>query len=133
MKISRNLMISRRIRKLRRKVDINTQKMRAEMLDSLEEIFRMASSLARGEFGTQTEEGETVKVTLKQRQVWARVAAFVAQTMNSIAEGFDERQIDTQMDELERLIDEAKAKGKARRTQEKGAKATRSRDTKGQK
>lgn len=51
-----------------------------------------------------------VKVSLKQRQLWARVAAYTAQIINSIAEGFDEREIDIQLDELERLINEAKAK-----------------------
>jgi len=68
MKIFRNLMISRRIRKLRQDLDVDTQKMRAGMLESLEQIFNLASSLARGKVETRTEEGETVKVTLKERQ-----------------------------------------------------------------
>jgi len=37
--------------------------------------------------------------------------------MNNVALGFDERQIDMQLDELERLVNEAKAKGKAGETE----------------
>ena len=125
-------MISRRIRKLRLKLDVDTQRMRAGMLESLEQIFELASSLARGKVGTQTEEGETVKVTLNQRQAWARVAAYVAQTMNSIAEGFDERRIDAQLDKLERLIDEAKAKAKAAKPRKRASKARRDRPSREQ-
>jgi len=110
-------MILRRVAKLREKVKVDTQRMRAKWMKSLEEIFNFAASLAKGEFKTQTVNGETVKVTMKQRQIWARIAAYTAQIMNSIAQGFDERQIDAQLDELERLVSEAKAKTKTKGTE----------------
>lgn len=81
----------------------------------------MAVALAKGEFKTQNEDGVPVRVTLKHRQMWARVAAYIAQIMNSVASGFDERSIDEQLDELERLVDEAKAKGKAGKTEKPDA------------
>jgi len=113
-KSSHKLMILRRVAKLREKVKVDTQRMRAKWMKSLEEIFNFAASLAKGEFKTQTVNGETVKVSMKQRQIWARIAAYTAQIMNSIAQGFDEREIDAQLDELERLVSEAKAKTKTK-------------------
>lgn len=123
MKISRKNSISRRVARLRQTVKVNTQKTRKKMLDRLEEIFDLAVSLAKGEVETQTVDGAQVRVTLKQRQIWARVAAYVAQIMNSIAQGFDEREIDVQLDELERLVNEAKAKAKNEKTQRRVSKA----------
>ena len=105
-------MIERRLRRLRKRIKVDTQEIRSKTLDNLEEIFNLAASLAKGEFKTQNVDGSPVKVTIKQRQMWARVAAYVAQIMNSIALRFDERQIDIDLDELERLVNEAKAKGK---------------------
>ena len=112
MKISRKIMIEKRVRRLRKSIKVETQEIRAKTLENLEEIFNLAASLAKGEVKTQTVDGLPVKVTIKQRQMWARVAAYIAQIMNSIALRFDERQIDVELDELERLINEAKAKGK---------------------
>ena len=76
--------------RLRRTVQIDTQQIRAKALKDLNELFDLAMALAKGEVKTQTEGGKTVRVTLKQRQIWARVAAYVAQIMNSVASGFDE-------------------------------------------
>jgi len=89
---SLKLNISRRVARLRRTVQIDTQQIRAKTLKDLNELFDLAMALAKGEVKTQTEDGKTVRVTLKQRQMWARVAAYVAQIMNSVASGFDEKQ-----------------------------------------
>ena len=105
-------MIHTRVARLRRRVKVDTQRIRERLLRGLEEIFNLAASLARGEIQTLTVDGKQVKVTLKQRQMWARVAAYTAQIMNSIAEGFDEREVDNLLDELERLVNEAKTKAK---------------------
>lgn len=118
-KTSRKLMISRRVAELKENVKVNTQEIRVKTLNRLEELFDLAVALAKGEVKTQTENGKTEKVTLKQRQIWARVAAYIAQIMNSVAEGFDERQIDADLDELERLVNEAKAKAKGKKTKRK--------------
>ncbi|MBS7636578.1 hypothetical protein KEJ37_04490 [Candidatus Bathyarchaeota archaeon] len=79
-------------------------------MHELEAIFELASKIARGE--TKTIEGR--EVTLKQRRDWARIAGYTAQVMQGIAKGFDEKEIDEQLQELRRLVDEAKAKAAAR-------------------
>lgn len=121
-KTSRKRMILRRVKTIRRRVRVDSQKIRKKVLDSLQDVFDLAVSLARGEVKTQTANGEKVVVTIKQRQLWARVAAYTAQVMNSIAEGFDERELDVYLNELERLVDEAKAKRKAKRTKKRASK-----------
>ena len=109
------MMIVQRVWKLKRRIKVDTQRMRGNALKNLEELFGLAVALAKGEVKTQTEDGEVQKITLKQRQMLARVAAYIAQIMNSLAEGFDEREIDVQMDGLERLVNEAKAKAEAKK------------------
>jgi len=111
-KKSRKLMITRRIAELRKEFQIDTQELRSKTIQNLQELFHIATSLARGETKTQTEEGVTEKVTLKQRQMWARVAAYTAQVIQGIAKGFDEHQIDEDLAKLEALINEAAAKTK---------------------
>lgn len=110
VKISRKNSIHRRVIQLKRRVKLDTQRIRRNLIDQLEEVFNLAASLAKGEIKTMKAGKKQVKVSLKQRQMWARVAAYTAQIINSIAEGFDEREIDIQLDELEKLIREAKAK-----------------------
>jgi len=105
--------ISRRVTRLRRIVQIDTQRMREKTLSSLEDLFEMATTIAKGDIKTQTLKGRATPISVKQRQMWARVAAYIAQIMNSIAEGFDEKTIDTHLTELERMVDEVKAKAEA--------------------
>lgn len=110
--------VSSRIISLRRIVRVNTQKMREKTLRTLEDMFDMAASIARGEIKTQIVKDRQVPISLKQRQMWARVAAYIAQIMSSIADGFDERSIDAQLDELERMVSEAKTKAETREPKE---------------
>jgi len=114
-------MISTRVATLRERVEVDTQRIRKTTLNSLEEIFNLAVSVAKGDIKTQKVGQSQVKVTLKQRQFWARIAAYVAQVMNSIAHGFDERELDAQLDELERLVDEAQARAEDGKAQGKTA------------
>lgn len=113
VKISRNSMIKRRIADLKENIHVNTQRIREKTLNRLEELFDIAEGMAKSK-----------NVKMKQRQIWARIAAYIAQIMNSVALSFDERQIDADLDELERLVNEAKAKAKTKKTkrQVKGAK-----------
>jgi hypothetical protein len=46
--------------------------------------------------------------------MWAHVAAHVAIVMANLAKGYDERQFDEDLAELERLVDEIKEQNKAR-------------------
>jgi hypothetical protein len=115
-KTTRKLMITRRIAELRKEFQVNTQQLRTNTLQSLQELFSIAMSLAKGETKTQTADGKTEKLTLKQRQMWARVATYIAQTINSISNTFDERKIDEDLEKLEELINEATAKTKTTQT-----------------
>jgi len=114
-KFSRPFLLLHYVVKLRRYVKIDTQRMRGKSLRALEEMFVMAKGLAKNK-----------EVDLLIRQKWAQVAAYIAQVMNSVARGFDERGIDVQLDELERLVNEAKAKGKTKRSD--GAASARAKD-----
>ncbi|MEM3697393.1 MAG: hypothetical protein QXQ94_07845 [Candidatus Bathyarchaeia archaeon] len=115
-KTARKLMITRRIAELREEYQINTQQLRTKTIQNLQELFNIAASLAKGETKTQTSNGKTEKLTLKQRQMWARVATYIAQTINSISSTFDERQIDQDLAKLEQMINEAAAKNQTQTT-----------------
>jgi hypothetical protein len=52
-------------------------------------------------------------MTPKQRQVWARIAAYTAQVMNSLTKSFDESQITQDLKRLETMVNEAMAKEKS--------------------
>jgi len=78
---------------------LDTQRVRGQLVRKLGGIFSAADSLAHDQ-----------KLQLKEREAWARIAAYVAQTIDGLCSGFDERQVDTDLAELERLINEAKAK-----------------------
>jgi len=104
VKISRNKMLKNRIQKLRTEVKIDTQKLRDETIKNLQELFTLAKSQAQNE-----------NIKLKQRQNWTRIAAYICQVINTIAKGFDERQIDEDLAKLEELINEAAAKTKTQK------------------
>ena len=107
-KISRNSMIISRVQRLRGTIKMDTQYLRAKALKNLEELFDMAKDQAKNK-----------KYTLPQRQRWTQVAGYIAQVINSVATGFDEKEIDVQLNELEKLVNETTAKTKAGRS--KGA------------
>ena len=85
----------RRIAKTRLIFEVDTQKMRANLIKSLEKQFKIADAFARDE-----------SLTPKQRQFWMRISAYIGQVMNSVAKGFDEAKVSKQLDKLERMIRE---------------------------
>jgi hypothetical protein len=91
-------------------VKFDTDRLRRKTIASLEQLFDVASDFAKGRIKWQTQDGKASLVTIKQRQMWARIAAYVAQIMNTIANGIDERQIDKDLALLERLVSETTAK-----------------------
>jgi hypothetical protein len=109
-KTARKIVVVRRISQLRKSVKFDTDRLRRKTIASLEQLFDVASDFARGRIKWQTQDGKASPVTIKQRQMWARIAAYVAQIMNTIANGIDERQIDKDLALLERLVNEATAK-----------------------
>jgi hypothetical protein len=109
-KTARKIVVVRRISQLRKSVKFDTDRLRRKTIASLEQLFDVASDFARGRIKWQTQDGKASPVTIKQRQMWARIAAYVAQIMNMIANGIDERQIDKDLAHLEKLVNEATAK-----------------------
>ena len=108
-----NVLIARRIFQLRRKVRLDTQRLRTRTIEQLDLLFAFATKIASGEMKRQRVDGERRPITLKQRQMWARIAAYVAQIINAVATRVDERQIDRDMNRLEVLIHKATPTDKA--------------------
>jgi hypothetical protein len=65
----------------------------------------------------QRVDGEKRPITLKQRHMWAHVAAYIAQIMGNLANGYDEKKMDEDLAELEGLVDEIKKQNKAKEAQ----------------
>ena len=101
-------LVERRIFQLRRTANYDTQCLRAKWIDRLDELFVVATSVAKGEVTYQRVRGREQLITLKQRQMWAHVAAHIAMVMGNLAKGYDERQFNDDLAELERLVDEIK-------------------------
>jgi hypothetical protein len=100
-------MIVRRLRLARHVCRVDTQRLREKLLMRLKELFDMSCGQARNK-----------GLDLWEREKWARVAAYTAQVMEGLAKGFDESQVNKQLDELESLVGEARAKGKVRAAEE---------------
>lgn len=47
-------------------------------------------------------------MTRKERQMWAQIAMRLGEVMSNLAKGFDERQFNEDLAELERQVDEIK-------------------------
>lgn len=107
---SRKTQVARRILQLRRTFEIDTQRLRSKAVKGLEDLFDMASAFAKGTYKYQYVDGKREPIKMKQRQIWARIATYAAQVMNTIAQGIDERQIDKDLAHLEKLVNEATAK-----------------------
>jgi hypothetical protein len=78
---------------------LKAQELRRRLIEELEEIFKPATETARGEEKAQMIDGRQVRITLMQRQKWARAAAYIAQIIHTIAKGFHEREIDDVLEE----------------------------------
>jgi hypothetical protein len=110
MKIQPKIAIISRIEKARRIVKTDTQKIRLKLIETLEEIYNIAERIARGEQQYQIIDGKPVRITLKMRRDWVKIAAYTAQVMNRIADSYDEREIDEFLAMLRREVDEITAK-----------------------
>jgi len=108
VKVSVNRFVSRRLEEIRKEVEAESQRLRENTLNRLEEIFNVAAKVARGEIRHQRINGKMAPIKLNQRKRWLRVAKHIALTMNSIASNIDEKEIQAQLNELERLVNEAK-------------------------
>ncbi len=68
----------------------------------------MAARVARCRTGHQRVNGKMTAIRLVQRRRWFRVAEHTALTMKSITSNVDEKEILSRLNELKRLVDEAK-------------------------
>jgi metal-dependent amidase/aminoacylase/carboxypeptidase family protein len=107
VKVSVNRFVSSRVVTIRNEVKAETQRLRERTRSKLEEIFKVAAKMARGEIKHQRINGKMAPIRLDQRRRWVRVAEHIAKTMNSIASNIDEEEIHAQLNELERLVKEA--------------------------
>ena len=118
VKITRKKLIESRLNVCRRILRLDTQRIRTELISKLRDIFNAAHALAQNH-----------EVDLREREKWARVAAYAAQTIESLCEKFDEKQIDRGLVELERLVNEARARAKVGNTQTRTSVNGESRDS----
>jgi hypothetical protein len=108
VKVSVNRFVSSRVEIIRNEVRAETQRLRKRTLNKLEEIFKVAAKVARGEIRHQRINGKMVPISLNQRRRWVSVAKHIVLTMNGIVSNFDEQEIHAQLNKLERLVNEAK-------------------------
>jgi hypothetical protein len=87
------------VKKIQKFYELKTQDLRVKLISDLERLFQIAKQMAE---------------TVENSEDWIRIAAFIAQTINSLAKSYDETRFNEQMKELERLIEQAKKRvGKA--------------------
>ncbi len=105
MRVTLRKRVFNRICTSRRILHVDTQRTRQKLIVQLEVVFETASNYARGNVTWVTgEDGKRRPLTVLERQWWAKIAAQTAQTINNIARGFDERQIDDQLNLLEAML-----------------------------
>jgi hypothetical protein len=98
--------VQRRICHLQHEVKVDTQELRDKLIVELDGLFDMATSFAKGDV-TQDKVGDKWQsITPKEQQMWAQVAAKIGMAEANISKGYDERQIDKDLDLLEKLLEE---------------------------
>jgi hypothetical protein len=90
---------------------VDSQGIRAKLLNQLDQLFNLAFSIAKGQVKRlRDDEGKEYSVTPGQRQKWARLATYTAQVMQNLSKGFDEKEFQTDLKKLERMVDEIRRK-----------------------
>jgi hypothetical protein len=107
VKISVNRYVTRRIATTRKEVEASTQKLRTKTLKNLEEIFKAATKIARGEIKHQRTNHKMVPITLRQKRRRLLAAGHPAQIIKNITDNFDKQQITLQPNQLEKLVEES--------------------------
>ena len=120
VKISVNRYVSRRVDKVRKEVEVSTQRLREKTLKHLEDIFRMAARVAGDEVKHQRIHGKMVRITLNQQRRWLLVAGQAAKTIKNVATNIDEKEIYVQLDKLARLVNEANPKAETEKPMKLG-------------
>jgi len=101
---------------VKRRLKKDTQRLRVLLLDKLEELFKIAEASTKAE-----------STTAEEAQNWMRIMGYLSQVMNSLAKSFDEAKAMEYLENLERMVSEAKgSSGKGEGTREPVAAATES-------
>ena len=87
--------IARRARLMSRKYKIDTQRARELLIERLQETIEEAHKRATAKY-TPTED----------RQTWAKLEAYLVQTLNSILKSYDELYINQKLREMEEIVEE---------------------------
>jgi hypothetical protein len=90
--------VAPRIKKIIKRFDGDTQKIRGELILDLKTLAELAHDQA-------TEIKERGRPT-KQHRAWARLAAYISQTINSIAKEYDLMRIKEKLEEIKRMVEE---------------------------
>lgn len=106
VKVSANKFVEHRISLLQREVESYARRLRSRALKSLEEIFKIASKVARGEIKHQRLGGKLVKITMPERQIWLKIAEEAAEAIKNLAENINEKEIQTSLKNIETLLKE---------------------------
>ena len=77
-------------------------------ISELDDLFDLATSIAKGKVGQQQVGDRLQSITPKERQMWAQVSANIGMVMANLAKGYDETKFNEDLAKLERLIDEIK-------------------------
>jgi hypothetical protein len=102
--------IINRIGKTRRTFQVDTNNTRAHLVKQLEELFQIASDYASGKNDSVVIENKKTRLlTISERQLYTRLATYAAQSINNIAKGIDERQIDEDLKKLEEILNKKPA------------------------
>jgi hypothetical protein len=86
--------IQRRIAKIAEKYDVDTQRVRFELILELKTLEEMAQQKAIDERCAD------------YKLVWVRVAAYVGQVINSISKTYDEASVDAELKNLKKQVEE---------------------------
>jgi hypothetical protein len=100
-RVTMKRMVCNHLQKCRRILQIDTQQIRFKVINKLEEMFDCAHALSQNTI-----------LPVSERQKWAKIAATIAKTINSVSAGFDEQKVNSELDELEDLVNKARAKTK---------------------
>jgi hypothetical protein len=86
--------VQRRIARISARHDLNTQRVRFELIFELKALAEMAAEKAI----------DTVQPDAKRD--WMRATAYISQVINSISKTYDEASIDTELKQLQNKIEE---------------------------
>ena len=100
------IQVERRICHLQQTASVDIQGLRNRWIGELDQLFGIATSIAKGEVTKQQVADRLQSITPKERQLWAQVAANIGMVMGNLSKGYEERQFNEDIAELERQVDQ---------------------------